>query len=52
MAAKLDAALAALAAGVGRVRVGDAAMLADASAGTSVVGGAAAGPAGVAPAAV
>ena len=38
MAAKLDAALAALAAGVARVRVGDAAMLADAHAGTEVVG--------------
>lgn len=40
MAAKLDAALAALAAGVGRVRIGDAAMFGDAGAGTTVVGGA------------
>jgi acetylglutamate kinase len=55
MAAKLDAALAALAAGVPRVRVGDLAMLGDPAAGTVVVGGAAdapAGPAGAAPAAV
>jgi acetylglutamate kinase len=56
MAAKLEAALAALAAGVGRVRVGDLAMLADPAAGTAVVGGAAgevvAGPAGTVPAAV
>ncbi len=40
MAAKLDAALAALGAGVGRVRIGDTAALADASRGTAVVGAA------------
>jgi len=63
MAAKLEAAFAALAAGVARVRVGDAAMLGDPSAGTAVVAGggtaaagaavgdAVAGSAGVAPAA-
>ncbi len=38
MAAKLDAALGALAAGVGRVRIGDVAALADPSRGTAVVG--------------
>jgi acetylglutamate kinase len=38
MAAKLEAALAAHAAGVARVRVGDATMLADAGPGTVVVG--------------
>jgi acetylglutamate kinase len=63
MAAKLEAALAAASAGVPRVRVGDAAMLADAAAGTAVAGGAAregapgaggvvAGAAGTVPAAV
>ena len=58
MAAKLEAALAALGAGVARVRVGDVAMLGDAAAGTAVVGaagaagGVTAGPAGRAPAAV
>lgn len=58
MAAKLDAALAALAAGVGRVRVGDAAALAGAAGGTMVVGDGRAGdapavePAGTVPAAV
>jgi acetylglutamate kinase len=46
MAAKLEAALAALAAGVPRVRVGDAAMLADRAAGTAVVGGTVAGTVG------
>jgi acetylglutamate kinase len=49
MAAKLEAALDALAAGVGRVRVGDVAALADARRGTTVVAG---GAAGAVPAAV
>jgi acetylglutamate kinase len=61
MAAKLEAGLAALAAGVARVRVGDAAMLADPAAGTTMVGAATGtmagtvgtvGTAGTAPAAV
>jgi acetylglutamate kinase len=50
MAAKLEAALDALAAGVGRVRIGDAAALVDAGRGTAVVGGGAAA-AGAVPAA-